>query len=361
MNSSGGAAALVAASTAGVSPEERALMLALFRKQFSREALAAVAAQAALRRSAATESSSDADDGQDVELCLAQLAAVSITYCWQDFRIEEWEFVLSRLRKWLEGAVVSLEDFTESIVEAVNDEGGKECLEDAVQNIVERQRRSSVDLASTAVSIFSLVREANNLEDGAGTESVKCLTEVNWARAELRAMEDISRLLLATGLAEAAAVALQVPEKVQQLIASARKEQAHLWDSVADIALNASGGAQEAAVRSADVWGLGVSAISGLYALLFSPEPVDSLQWTAYQFLSTEPLNQRAVSIGVLTTSEVEADEKVEGLARTEDEDLFPGVVRPELSAVLETHGLRIHQSPLTSSIRVSVLILVLC
>ncbi|KAL3679930.1 hypothetical protein R1sor_022886 [Riccia sorocarpa] len=365
VNSAGGAAAMAAALSVQVSPEEKALLLQLLQKQFSREALAAVAAAAALRRSVPEQEASDKKKRQSVDLTLAKLVAAATAYSWLNFGVEEWEFILSRLRSWMEDAVVDAEDLTENIALAVEkdlSEGGESRADQIVEElegIVRGKDSVSIELSSAAVAVFSLLRGLEQLEGAESSEALTHLKTANWKSLEMRALEDVLRLLLAVGLAESiAADSKTAAQKARGVIASWRKLQGQLWDNAADVALSASNQAREAAIRAVDLWGIGKGAISALYALLFSPQPTMSLQWVAYNFLTSGHVMEMAITCGVVSAPEGEskADEEVGDMSQ---EALTASVaqIRPELTSILGMSSPVILFQPLTSSLRVRYLL----
>lgn len=371
LNPAGGAAAMASASSLPVTSQERELLLALLRKQYSYEAIRAVAAVAAAERISQVKTSGKVENKQGIDATLAKLVAVAIGYCWLSFETEEWDFILKKLRGWLQQAVVEAEEFTEAVVDVVKNSPETSELEVAasvltgLEKVVVQKGNAPVELYSVAVAIFSLLRGLNNLENVNSTDAVVKLTDSNWETVEMRVLEDILRLLLAIGLAESGAATSSAGEDGAKLIASQRKLQSQLWDNVADVALGASNHARQAAIRAVDLWGVGKGAISSLYALLLSPQPTTSLQWVAYEFLSTPDILPMAISYGVVigaaeADSTIESGTVDEGEVKVEDvqgdESQTPAEIaqiRPELASTLEITPPVILQSPLTSPLRV--------
>ncbi|BBN16555.1 E3 ubiquitin-protein ligase listerin [Marchantia polymorpha subsp. ruderalis] len=365
-NAAGGVSAMASAFAMQVSPEEKALLLSLLQKQFSREAIAAVAGSAAIRRNAPDQGVFDKKRKQVVEGNLAKLVAAAIAYCWLSFGVEEWEFVLGRLRTWMEEAVVDAEEFAENVVHIVKEtaESSKMELQNdlavvGLENLVSEKDIVSTELSSTAVSVFSLLRGLEHLEGAESTDAITHMQTANWKNIEMRALEDVLRLLLAIGLAESAAANSEVGEKARSVIASWRKLQGQLWDNVADVALSASNQAREASIRAVDLWGVGTGAISALYALLFSPQPTMSLQWVAYNFLTSGQVLQMAITCGVVSSGEgdVKGEEDVAGDESQEALTSTVAQIRPELSSVIGASPSAILVQPLTSPLRVRYLL----
>lgn len=50
-----------------------------------------------------------------VQMLLSKLMIVSVGYCWNEFNEEDWDFLLSNQRCWIQSAVVMMEDVAENI------------------------------------------------------------------------------------------------------------------------------------------------------------------------------------------------------------------------------------------------------
>lgn len=352
-------ATLAMPSAANISTQERELLLALFQKQASQEAISGYHALAAERRaSLATVSNRDIRWEQARELGLARLMAVAIGYCWQAFGEHEWVFVLAQLRKWLESVVGHMEELAEGIHDATRLE--VDHTVEYVEEIVNGSRDFPMDLAETGVFIFGLLFGLHNLDGAEMTSSLNSLKAVNWERAEIRAFEDILRLFFATGLAESIASSSCSGKAAGAFIALSRQHDVHFWENVAAIVLCAPSRAREAAIRAADLWGLRKGGINALYAILFSVYPISSLQWAAYNFLSTDPVQPFGVTKEVLssqseesTAENGEADQTTDIGSSSEE----PSFVRAELHSVLQTPPSELLESHLTADNRVRYLL----
>lgn len=358
-SSVGGMATLVMASAANISTQERELLLALFQKQASQEAISGYHALAAERRaSLATVSNRDIRWEHARELGLARLMAVAIGYCWQAFGEHEWVFVLAQLRKWLESVVGHMEELAEGIHDATRVEVDHTI--EYVEKIVNGSRDFPMDLAETCVFIFGLLFGLQNLDGAVMTSSLNSLKAVNWERAEIRAFEDILRLFFATGLAESIASSSCSGKAAGAVIALSRQHDVHFWENVAAIVLCAPSRAREAAMRAADLWGLRKGGINALYAILFSVYPISSLQWAAYNFLSTDPVQPFGVTKEVLSSQSEESTAENGEADQTTDIDSSseePSFVRAELHSVLQTPPSELLESHLTADNRVRYLL----
>lgn len=366
LSSVGGMATLKMVSAVDISTQERELLLALFQKQASQEAISGYRALAAERRaSLATLSNGDIRWEQAKELSLSRLIAVTIGYCWQEFGEHEWVFVLAQLRKWLESVVGHMEELAESIHDDVKNINVSTSTEadstvEFIENAVNRSRDCPMDLAETAVFIFCLLFGFHNLDRAEMTSSLNSLKAVNWERAEARAFEDILRLFFATGIAESIASSSCAGEAAGALIALSRQPDVHFWENVATVVLCAPSRAREAAMRAADLWELGKGGINALYALLFSIHPISALQWAAYNFLSTDPVQPFGITKEVLSSRSEESTAQHGEANQTTDIDLSseePSFVRAELHCVLQTPPLELFESHLTANNRVRYLL----
>lgn len=348
----GGMSGIAAASSAHVTYQEKSLLLKLLQRQISSST------KVGNQQSPLVKVAANGEQGSLLELILAKLVCVSVAYSWQDFGVEEWAFVLECLRKWLDNAVLEFEETTEAVVNLLN--GGKERLSDLehlLQDVSISEKKCSIELVAVAVAILIMIKDLNKLEAISAVRALATLRLANWATLEDHMMEDSLRLLLATGLAESAAMDPIVGVEGATLISVHRKAQSRLWQSLAEIALRATDRARESAVRAADLWGVGKGSISALYALLFSPNSVGALQWVAFQFLSTAPLQQLAVTWGGLSSKQGENEEGAQQEPDVEEGDSPAAVagLRPELSCVLETPAIALRQSSITSTLRVCV------
>ncbi|KAJ7543989.1 hypothetical protein O6H91_09G060900 [Diphasiastrum complanatum] len=360
LNSSGGAGTILAASTSEVTVKEKSLLVALFQKQ---------RLQASMPGSHPVAADDFSQENLQTlvldlysESILAKLIAAAVAYCWPEFEVEDWKFVLLRLYNWLEAAVVDAEELAEAVADAAREvEGANEhkecsdCMKISAEMAVSKKGKSCSELTSFAVYIFSEIQGLYSLEVGKPQQPLKNLALASWERIEVRALEDILRLFLATGLAESAA---SFDRTAAEIISVNRLDQVQLWESVADVALNSSTRALESAVRAADLWGVGKGSINALYSLLFSSHPIPSLQWAAYHFLSTDPLRYCAITWRPMKTEQVESSERESEPVVNEDSSITSDAnIRPDLAAVLETPAVTLLQSLLTSSSRVNYLL----
>ncbi|KAJ1437516.1 Zinc finger, RING-type [Sesbania bispinosa] len=81
-----------------ISPDERKLLYELFQKQRHVAGGSAMVNQLPV-----------------VQMLLSKLMVVSVGYCWNEFSEEDWDFLLSNLRCWIQSAAVMMEDVAENV------------------------------------------------------------------------------------------------------------------------------------------------------------------------------------------------------------------------------------------------------
>lgn len=334
-----------AASCAKISLQETSLLLRLLRRQF-------MIIQDGEPQLVSAEAS-DVMLQLVFELTLAKLVAVSVAYCWQDFNGEEWVLILKCLRKWVDSAVVESEETTEIVVSFYKyGELGDLDLQQF------SRRKILIEVATTAISVLILLKDLNNLETVTALRALGALRGSNWGAVEDQLMEGLLRILLATGLTEAAALESNADSDAAKSISKHREAESSLWESLATVALGAPDRSRQAAVRAADLWGVGKGSISALYALLLSPNSCGALQCIAFQFLSSEGILPLAVTErGGTSQTQGEVEEGTSLEVPVEEEATSRAAaaeLRPELAKLLGTSGKLLLQSSFTSAIRVS-------
>ncbi|XP_020522309.1 E3 ubiquitin-protein ligase listerin isoform X2 [Amborella trichopoda] len=291
----GGTSALNLDSSRDVSHEEKKLLLNLFRKQRSDKALGG--------RDTAVKVSLDICYSMEnplslaVQMTLAKLLTVSVGYCSDEFDEDDWIFVLSQLRRWIEAIVVALEEMAETVDYALqstpasdNSAGFLEKLEIAAQDL----DSSSINIAKIALFIFSRICGLTKTEGDKFAKSLESLRTAMWENIRDRVFEDVLRMFFATGVAES--IASSYAEQAASIVASTRHAHLSFWELVSATVVNSPHHANKVAVRSAELWGLSKGPISSLYAILFSSKPISSLQFAAYHILSTAPIQQLAIT-----------------------------------------------------------------
>ncbi|KAA8549476.1 hypothetical protein F0562_001160 [Nyssa sinensis] len=261
-----------------INPVEKALLLELFRKQ--RDGAGA---------------SATINKFPNVQMMLSKLVAVSVGYCWKQFNEEDWEFVLYRLRGWIESTVVMMEEVTENVNDAITNSTTSTNLEvtlKKLEHIVLVLKPSPIKIARNALVAFSLFCGLVGLQKE-DTENLNPLRTERWEAFKDRILEGILRLFFCTGAAEA--IASSCCYEASSIIASTRLDHPHFWELVASSVVKSSPHARDRGVKSFQMWGLSEGPISSLYAILFSSKPVPSLQLAAYVILSTEPVSHLAL------------------------------------------------------------------
>ncbi|XP_024158804.1 E3 ubiquitin-protein ligase listerin isoform X2 [Rosa chinensis] len=262
-----------------ISSVERKLLLELFRKQRHGVGAPAVINQLPV-----------------VQMLLSKLMVVSVGYCWKEFDEEDWEFVLSQIRRWLQSIVVMMEEIAENVNDTITSSFTSDNLDDVVDNlgkIVFVSDPFPIDIAKNALLSFSLSCGPFGRQQAEDADNLNPVRTERWDPLKNRILEGILRLLFCTGIAEA--IASSCCHEAAFIVSAARFEHSYFWELVALNVVNSSTDAIDRAVKSVEFWGLSKGPISSLYAILFSAKTVPLLQFAAYFILSTELVLRLAI------------------------------------------------------------------
>ncbi|CAI8583764.1 unnamed protein product [Vicia faba] len=260
-----------------ISPDERKLLYKLFLKQRLVAGVSAMTNQLPV-----------------VQMLLSKLMAVSVGYCWNDFNEEDWEFLLSNLRCWIQSVVVMMEDVTENVnglVDNSSDSLDEMCKK--IEKIILISDPFPIKISEIALLSFSLFLKHCKHQQTEDTDNSNTMKTEKLDSAKDRIVEGILRLLFCTGISEAIANAYF--KEAASVIASSRVTYASFWEFVACAVLDSSSQARDRSVKSVAFWGLSKGSISSLYAILFTSKPIPLLQFAAYFVLSNEPVLSTAV------------------------------------------------------------------
>ncbi|KAB5512949.1 hypothetical protein DKX38_029977 [Salix brachista] len=258
-----------------ISPEERILILDVFRKQRLGVSALVASNQLPLFR-----------------ILLSKLMVLSVGYCWTEFTEEDWEFFFSNLRSWIQSAVVIMEEVTENVNDLITNSSTSENF-DVLKNlekIVLIPDPYPITVAINALASFSLFCAILELQQPA--DDTPLITE-RWDSTRDRILEGILRLFFCTGIAESIASSYSV--EAASIVAATRFNNPYFWELVASNVVKSSQHARDRAVKSVEFWGLSKGPISSLYAILFSSTPFPPLQFATYVILSTAPISQLAI------------------------------------------------------------------
>eukprot|EP00850_Spirogloea_muscicola_P016423 SM000133S26789 [mRNA] locus=s133:168014:176063:+ [translate_table: standard] len=306
------------------------LLAALWRRQWSsREATAAVAAAAVAARQAPQAAQGSSDNDQDAEwqaradTSLAQLACAVVTRAAPALERGDWAYLLARLRRWLDAAVLRVEEQTEALAAAA----AASCrgqLAEACSVAIEVVR-----LSSAAVCLVSTLQ---------GLACPAAAEEDLWLLSLRRAEESVLRIFLALVLG---ASLLREPSELRSLL----QGWAALWDAAGEASARVSDELLAAGVRAADLWRVADSAATagGLLRLLTSPLSTPRLKCFTMALLLKQPLLAQVLP-GTRGGPGVNADD-----ANDDDEDEAadfgngqgdlaegrPAVIREEVLALL--------------------------
>ncbi|KAI3927104.1 hypothetical protein MKX01_029872 [Papaver californicum] len=278
LSSLGGISALKIASQKDVKRLEKTLLIDLFRKQRS--------GSGAL--TSTTQSSS-------VQITLEKLTSVCVGYCWKELNDEDWEFVLSQLRRQTDSAVLAMEEVAESVNDAViSYSATKEVIKTKLEEIVGSIDPSPINIARNALFTYTLFHGL--LEQQEEDSSVSSLVKADkWCDIKDKILESVLRVFFVTGVSEAIAGSSSCSDG-SSIIASSRHVFTHFWELVSSIVINSPQHVKVTAIQSMEMWELSKGYVSSLYAILFSAKPIHSLQVAAYIMLSTDPVSHLAIT-----------------------------------------------------------------
>lgn len=338
LDAMGATAALKTASQIDISKSERTLLVDLFRKQQTESNMSLAVNQS-----------------QFAEITLSKLTSVAVGYCWKEFNADDWEFVLSLVRRWIEPTVNVIEEIAENVDEIIMKSSGN--LEMDIQkldHVVHINDQYLMNIASNALFVFSLFMGLTEGQNDEEHESLRLLRTEKWSSIKDQILETILRLFFATGVAEAIA-GLSCREGAS-IVASSRLVNPHFWELVGSIVISSPRHVRNSAVQSMELWKLNKGAISSLYAILFSSVCISSLQFAAYVTLSTEPISQLSITkegISGTSAEDTTAEQKFDP-SRCLDASLDETVhLREEISGMIEASPSEIFEMDLVAHDRV--------
>lgn len=318
-----------------VSNEERTLLLDLFRKQRQVPGASSVVTQLPA-----------------VQILLARLIVVAVSYCGNDFNEEDWDFVFSNLKRLIQSAVVVMEETSENVSDFISGVSSMDKEDDTLEGLghIVCISDPSIDNAKNALSAFSLLNALVQHKSVEGEDNLNSLADEIWDPVKDRILEGVLRLFFCTGLAEA--IAASYSPEAASIVASFRVDHLQFWELVAQLVVDSSPRARDRAVRAVEFWGLSKGAISSLYAIMFSSKPIPSLQLASYIVLSTEPISRLAIVAdgNALPSDESLSDQDSGNVSLPSEEKLR---LRDEISCMVENINYELLDTDLTAPERV--------
>lgn len=285
----------------------------------------------------------------EVQMLLSELMVISVGYCWKEFNEEDWEFLLSHLRRWIQSAVIMMEEIAENVNNAIINMSTSDNLDvifEKLEQIVLVSDSFPIDIATSALLSFSLFSGPLVYQQAERTERLEPIKD--------RILEGILRLFFCTGIAEA--IASSCCHEAASIVASYRLQHPYFWELIASSVVSSSSHVRDKAVKSVEFWGLSKGPISSLYAILFSSRPVHLLQFAAYVMLSTEPVLNLAI-IGEDTAcyldSNTTGDQDSSRLDLSSKQDIH---LKEEISCMIEKLPFEVLEMDLVAQQRVSLL-----
>ncbi|XP_059429493.1 E3 ubiquitin-protein ligase listerin [Corylus avellana] len=284
----------------------------------------------------------------EVQMLLSELMVISVGYCWKEFNEEDWEFLLSHLRRWIQSAVIMMEEIAENVNNAIINVSTSDNLDvifEKLEQIVLVSDPFPIDIATSALLSFSLFSGPLVNQQAERTERLDPIKD--------RILEGILRLFFCTGIAEA--IASSCCHEAASIVASYRLQYPYFWELIASSVVSSSSHVRDKAVKSVEFWGLSKGPISSLYAILFSSRPVHLLQFAAYVMLSTEPVLNLAI-IGEDTAcyldSNTTGDQDSSRLDLSSKQDIH---LKEEISCMIEKLPYEVLEMDLVAQQRVNV------
>ncbi|KAL9224180.1 hypothetical protein vseg_000242 [Gypsophila vaccaria] len=269
-----------------------------------------------------------------VQLLLSRLMVTAVGYCWKELNGEDWEFVLSNWRSWIESVVTTMEEAAESLDAEVGN-GNLEVPVSSLEQILRNLDSTLVNVATNALYGFSFAMEIIKCNSLVKTENLTFLTSEVCQHTIDQIQEGVLRIFFSAGVAEL--ISKQPSFEDFSVISRSHGTYPHFWNLVASSVIRSSSVSREKAVNAVELWGLKTDVISSLISVLFSSKPFSSLQFASFVLLSSVPLSNRAIM----------TNEALDSFAGTSTSD----VVQDDPDLVAESSFLReeIHELLLNS------------
>lgn len=230
-----------------------------------------------------------------VQSLLSRLMVVAVRCCWEEFDEEDWIYVLSHLRCWIELVVTTMEEAAECLD---LETGNASCdnLEPTINKLEEIMLNldmSLINVAMNALYAFSLFVKLVPFHSQDTAEKVTVLEREVCYHTIDQIQEGILRIFLSAGISEAISNLLSC--EALSIIARSKHVHPHFWNLVASGVAKSSTLAREQAFKSVQLWGLRNDAISSLMAIVFSSKPVSPLRVASFVLLSSAPFSRWSI------------------------------------------------------------------
>ncbi|KAL6642217.1 hypothetical protein ACP70R_020398 [Stipagrostis hirtigluma subsp. patula] len=329
-----------------ISDAEKSLLLTLFLKY-----------QTFYNKATLSLSTSEPTLSTTVELLGVKLTAVMVGYCWTELQENDWRFVHRMVFKWIESSVLLVEEMADGVNDAVINQKSNEDFLEKLNFVVSAIDKLTLSFSESALVTLCQINHLGHLQEAGNSQSLQLIRSGEYAESIDRMVESILRVFLASGVSEA--IAKSCSEKASSIIGSSRIAYLHFWELVASFINNASPQTRRSALESMELWGLNKDSVSGLYAILFSSQPIFHLQFAAYSLLLSEPFCQLSLvkecspggsSLPAQLSDMGQGTELVSDSEKT----LY---LRDELSALIEFPTSELLKTDLTARDRVDVFI----
>ncbi|KAL8129875.1 hypothetical protein V2J09_019030 [Rumex salicifolius] len=321
-----------------LSLSEKRLLLQLFRKQQF---------NSSLKLGVTTEI-------QVAQVLVSRLVMVAVGYCWEEFEDDDWLFVLSQLKCWMEAVILPLEEAIEG-------------LDHAAQNAVLDRSKPAVDsilpilaldtcklyTATNALYAYSLISSLVQCPEPAKEEKLLFLRTENCQHSVDQIEEGILRMFFSNGVAES--IYKLLSDGGSSIMSDIHNAHPFFWKMVASVVVKSSVVAREEAVKSVELWGLSRDPISSLLAILLSSTSATCLRLASFELLSNAPIASRAI---LMESATCHVNETSPDLELPQNPDLSSEgniILREEISCMIENLPAEILDMDLEAEERVKV------
>ncbi|GAB2242261.1 hypothetical protein Droror1_Dr00019036 [Drosera rotundifolia] len=320
------------------SPLERELLLKLLRKQRY-----------------GVDQSSVANGPPELQILLSRLIVITLGYCWADFNEEDWDFVLSNIRSWVEAVVVVFEEAVESLDHTLRNASSDDDLELIADNFEQHMPTlspSSVDTVVNSFYAFHLILGFFQSQEVEKTDKLTFVKMEKFNHMKNQIEEGILRLFLSSCVTEA--MANSIHYEPLSLVGKNHLIHPQFWKMMASTIVKTSPLARQEAISSVERWGLSKGPVISLIGILFSSKPVSLLKLPAFVMLSGPGISSWAVM------SENTSFSSSSNLTDDQVADLDPStkdciILREELSCLIDKSSIEILHMPLEAKERVNV------
>ncbi|GAB2286151.1 hypothetical protein Dimus_020576 [Dionaea muscipula] len=241
--------------------------------------------------------SSAPNESPELHILLSRLVVIAVGYCWDEFNEEDWEFVLSNLKCWIEAVVVVIEEAIENADLALCNVSSVELdfVAEAMEHNILVISPSCIDTATNALYAFNLILALVQSQEIVESDKLTMLKTERFGNILNQIEEGILRVLLSSCVSEAMTSSIHYESHSLSIIGSAHDVHPWFWKMIGSVVVKSSPLAREEAIRSVERWGLSKGPISSLIFVLFSSKQIYSFKHAAFVLLSSSRISNWAV------------------------------------------------------------------